>query len=199
MQIENCKKGHSLKVSETTSKMLYDAAGCEEIEMNNTINILPSPEILTTTDELLILKGKKDLQINFDLDNFQVQALVSLLHGKNVVLIAPCGSGKLLVFHLAVYILREKFNLPNGVGLCLQPLNNILTEKTNSNPPLKTAYLTMTGDAVKEGNITVSHSLEEIVSGEIGCLLGHAESFLSNKGIYHHKLQLLLIIIIKFE
>ena len=135
MQIENCKKGHSLKVSETTSKMLYDAAGCEEIEMNNTINIQPSPEILTTSDELLILKGKKDLSINFDLDNFQVQALVSLLHGKNVVLIAPCGSGKLLVFHLAVFILRQKFNLPNGVGLCLQPLNNILTEKTNSNPP----------------------------------------------------------------
>ena len=184
IQIQNTKKGHSLNISEATSRMLYDSAGCEEIEKKSTISIVPAPQILTTNDESLIMKAKKDLQVNFDLDNFQVQSLVSLLHGRNVVLISPCGSEKLLVFHMAVYILRLKFNLPNGVGVCLQPLNNILTEKTNNNPPLKTAYLTMTGDAVKEGNAVLSHSLEEIVSGEIGCLLGHAESFLSNRGMH---------------
>ena len=56
------------------------------------------------------------------------------------------------------------------------------SEKTNNDPPLKTAYITMDGETVKAQNIHLSHPLEEINSGEIDCLLGHAESFLSDKG-----------------
>ena len=181
-QISKSKKGYSIDISETTAARLYDEAGSEEEDKDSIMVVLPSRQILSTTEELAIMKAKTDLSIKHDIDKFQVQALVSLLRGENVVLIAPCGSGKLLVFHMGVYLLREKFNLHNGVGLCLQPLNNILTEKTNSHPPIKTAYLTMTGDAVQAGNASLSHSLEEISSGEIGCVLGHAESFLSVRG-----------------
>ena len=70
----------------------------------------------------------------------------------------------------------------DGVGLCLQPLNNILCAKTNSDPPLRTAYLTMKGEAVQSEKVSLSHSQEELFSGDIPCLLGHAESFLSCKG-----------------
>ena len=56
------------------------------------------------------------------------------------------------------------------------------SEKTNNDPPIKSAYVTMTGDMKKSGDIQLSHSLEEIKSGDIGCLLGHSESFLSPKG-----------------
>ena len=44
----------------------------------------------------------------------------------------------------------------------------------------------MSGDAVKEGNTTLSHSMDEIVFGDFGCLLGHAESFLSVEGICYN-------------
>ena len=78
--------------------------------------------------------------------------------------------------------MRKKLNLPKGLGLCLQPLNNILTEKTNSDPPIPTAYLTMSGEGMKADNVSLSHSLDEITRGDIRCLLGHAESFLSPRG-----------------
>ena len=42
----------------------------------------------------------------------------------------------------------------------------------------------MDGETIKAQNIHLSHPLEEINSGEIDCLLGHAESFLSVKGTY---------------
>ena len=171
-------------ISEEMADKLYDTAGHEESEENNAMRVYPSPHMLTTNEEQMIYQAKVDLSIPHDLDCFQVQALVALLNRKNVILTAPCGSGKLLVFQLGVYLMRQKLNLANGVGICLEPLNNILCEKTNNNPPLKTAYLTMTGDAVKEGNASLSHSLDDICSGEISCILGHAESFLSVKGIF---------------
>ena len=175
------KKGFNVDISETDANELYAEAGKEEPEVNNTMTVLPKPHIMLTSEEQLILKAKNDLRINFVLDQFQIQSLLALINNRNVVVVAPCGSGKLLVYHMAVYILRVTLNIPNGVGLCLQPLNNILCEKTNSDPPLKTAYLTMTGEAVL-GKVSMSHSLEEIHNGEIPCLLGHAESFLSAKG-----------------
>ena len=58
-----------------------------------------------------------------------------------------------------------------------------ISEKTNNNPLIKTAYLTISGDAMKSGEIQLSHTLDEIRSGEIGCLLGHPESFLSTRGM----------------
>ena len=172
-----------LPILEETANMLYNEAGAKENEVNNTMNVHPSPHVLKTWEEQLIMKAKTDLGISHDLDNFQVQSLASLLNNKNVIFIAPCGSGKMLVFHLAVYVLRVNLKKPKGIGLCLQPLNNILCEKTNNNPPIKTAFLTMTGEAVKEDNVVLSHSVDDIYSGEIGCLVGHAESFLSSKGI----------------
>jgi len=80
---------------------------------------------------------------------------LTLVNGKNVVLNAPIGSGKLLVCYLGILginILRKMFNLSKGVGVVLQPLNNILIEKTNNSPPIPTAYMTTTGEGMKSGN-----------------------------------------------
>ena len=175
-------KGYSIPISEDTANDLYGFAGSEEKEENNNLTVLPSPHILSTYEEQLVSSTKKDLNITFDIDNFQLQAIMALRNGRNTVLLAPCGAGKLIVFYMAVHILRIEKKMPNGVGLCLQPLNNILCEKTNSDPPIKTAYLTMTGECVKSGNALLTHPVDEILSGQIGCLLGHAESFLSPTG-----------------
>ena len=170
------------QISESTANHLYDVAGADEVEISNEMAVVPSPHAFSTWEEQLILKAKGDLGINHELDDFQVQSLVALLNNRNVILISPCGSGKMLVFHMGVYLMRVKTDKPKGVGLCLQPLNNILYEKTNNNPPIKTAYLTMTGEAVQAERATLSHSFDEVYSGDIGCLLGHAESFLSPPG-----------------
>ena len=88
---------NSLSISEETANMLYKEAGKKESEVNNSMNVSPSPHVLQTWEEQLIMKAKADLCIPFDLDNFQVQSLALLLNNKNVILIAPCGSGKMLV------------------------------------------------------------------------------------------------------
>ena len=126
IEIRNVKTGFQLPISQSTASEIYKTAGTEENEVNSDITVSPSPSAVSTADEQLIFKMKEELGVKHDLDNFQVQSLVALLNGRNVVLVAPCGSRKLLAFYLAVKIMKVKHDLPNGVGLCLQPLNNIL-------------------------------------------------------------------------
>ena len=125
-EISDRIKGFSLPISQVKAQELYDMAGHQEDEVNNDITIIPSPSALTTAEEILILRVKDELKVSFELDKFQVAALVALQQGRNVVLVAPCGSGKMIVFYLGVEIMRVKLDKPKGVGICLQPLNNIL-------------------------------------------------------------------------
>ena len=83
---------------------------------------------------------------------------------------------------MGVVILRRIKNLPLGIGMCLEPLNNILCEKTNKNSSKISAYLTMTGEDVKQGDSKLTCSLEELLTGDLLFLYGHPESFLSSKG-----------------
>ena len=107
-----------------------------------------------------------------------------LISQQNVVVLTPCGSGKSVIFQLGILILRKVKAVANGIGICLEPLNNILSEKTNSTDNTMAAYLTITGENVKQGNAECSSPLEKLYSGDIISLYGHPESFLSNKGNY---------------
>ena len=127
----------NLPIAQEIANHLYEQAGISEEEVNNEVVVSPSPHILTTSDEQIIKEAKDALGIKFDLDYFQLQALQALLNGDNVIVLAPCGSGKLQIFYMGVYILRKKLGMPSGVGVCLQPLNSILVEKTNTDPFLK--------------------------------------------------------------
>ena len=99
-------------------------------------------------------------------------------------MVTPCGSGKSVIFDLGVNILRKKKGIENGIGICVEPLNNILSEKTFSNKNSSEAYLTMTGEDLKKGDAVLSAGVEDIVSGDVRVLYGHPESFLSPKGIF---------------
>ena len=126
--ISNSKKGFQMPITQSSALNIYQKAGTEEDEVNNAISILPFPHVLSSAEETLILEAKEKLGFKFDLDRFQLQAVVALLNGRNVVLNAPCGSGKLAINYLAIEVLRIKYGLPDGVGICLQPLNNILRD-----------------------------------------------------------------------
>ena len=123
------KKSYQIPISQRRADELYDIAGTEEIEVKGELVILPAPSVLTSEDEGLIMEAKRELGILHDLDDFQIQSVLSLINDTNVVLVSPCGSGKMLVFYLALHCLRKKKCNPRGIGVCLEPLNNILCEK----------------------------------------------------------------------
>ena len=115
------------------------------------------------------------------IDYFILFQITRLINNKNVLVVAPCGSGKSLIMKLGINILRKTMNISNSIGMCLEPVNNIMYEKTKSNSTLKSAFITMTGQGLKSDNVTLSQFYVEYKSGDIGCLLGHTESFLSPK------------------
>ena len=85
-------------ISTSKADKIYDAIGTTENERTNNAIVVPSPHILRTSDEKLIIEAKTDLKINFELDYFQIQALLAIMNGHNAIIISPCGSGKLLIF-----------------------------------------------------------------------------------------------------
>ena len=91
-----------MPITQSFALNIYQKAGTEEDEVNNAISILPFPHVLSSSEETLILEAKEKLGFKFDLDRFQLQAVVALLNGRNVVLNAPCGSGKLAINYLAI-------------------------------------------------------------------------------------------------
>ena len=104
-----------------------------------------------------------------------------LMRQQNTVVVTPCGSGKSLIFQMGVIILKKIKNIENGIGICCEPLNNILCEKSEAP---HSAYLTLTGENIVKGNAVLSSSSEDIESGEVCFLYGHPESFLSVKGTF---------------
>ena len=104
------------------------------------------------------------------------------MNDRNTILVSPCGSGKSVVPELITPILRKTKGISNGICVILEPLNNILSEKTKSDRSKTSAFLTMTGENVMKGNASLSSPLEKILSGQIMYLYGHPESFLSSNG-----------------
>ena len=111
-----------------------------------------------------------------------------MLDNHDVLLIAPCGSGKSLCYEVAIDIIRQK-NPTKILLLCL-PVNSILEEKAKK-PLIKTAYVTMSGAIHGDGETADDGSgavevgedfLQEILRGDYPIVMGHAESWLSSVG-----------------
>ena len=173
-----------LPISEEAADFLYSQAGTEftgPVE-DSYVKVLPQPQIMMSSHEHMILEAKDALGIEFDLEHFQVQALLGLINHQNVIVSTPCGSGKSLIFQMGVILLRKIKGIEHGIGLCLEPLNNILCEKSSDSGFFKSAHLTMTGENLMEGNAVLSCPMDSIMDGSIMCIYGHPESFMSSKG-----------------
>ena len=81
--------------------------------------VTSQPRVMLTVEEKFISEAKLDMNIEFELDHFQIQAILDLINGQNVVVRTPTGSGKSIVFQIIVSILRKMKNVTNGVGVCL--------------------------------------------------------------------------------
>ena len=105
------------------------------------------------------------------------------MDGRDVLLVAPCGSGKSLCYEVAIDIIRQQN--PNKILLLSLPVNSILEEQAK-NPRVKTAYITMSGAVHADsetaddgsGEVVISDELLQgvlsgefpIVAGQLGCV-----------------------------
>ena len=111
-----------------------------------------------------------------------------MLDHRDVLLVAPCGSGKSLCYEVAIDVIRQEN--PDKILLLCLPVNSILEEKAKK-PRIKTAYVSMSGaihgdgETADDGKGAVEISddfLQEILRGDYPIVMGHAESWLSDVG-----------------
>ena len=112
---------------------------------------------------------------------FQHSAVCALSANKNVILTAPCGSGKFVIISLAIDALRIHKRNTKGVCLMILPLTSIMEELKNNHSDV--AYITYSGELVTENfdGVTMSDSIEALTSGKYKLILLHCESATSRQ------------------
>ena len=102
---------------------------------------------------------------------------------------ACVGSGKMIIAYYGILVMEKILEVEDGVGLGCQPLSALMEEKLKTSP-ITTGFISMTGDLKHslDDDCSISKPLDSFKNGDIKCILGHPESFLSEtaKEILNH-------------
>ena len=90
------EKSYGLDILQETADALYLEAGEEVDEPQDQITMFGHEYLLQDKMHLLIMEVLSDTQIPFSLAPFQMRSLHVLGNRKNLILISPTGSGKML-------------------------------------------------------------------------------------------------------
>ena len=162
----------------------YEKAGEITVaEEDHEISLIKHSKLLNDDVAIILNEVLVKNPLPFDLADFQKLALHAIGSMKNVVLISPTRSGKMLVAYLAILVLQKRLGISSGVGVGTQPLSAIMNEKVKNNF-LSTGTISMQGClqsssefADSEDDAVLSTSIDEFKSGNISCVIGHAESW----------------------
>ena len=111
-----------MSVTEKVANDLYEKAGTLVAEDPEEITIEKYNYLINDSVHLIIQEVLKEKPLPYQLQNFQLLTLHCLGSLKNVVLLAPCGSGKMICSYYGILVLQKVFGVKNGVGLATQPL-----------------------------------------------------------------------------
>ena len=170
-----------LGISKEISKYLFDQAGDLIEEDAEEISLLANKHLLNDSVGLIISEVLYENPLPFKLQQFQLLTLHCIGSLKNVVLISPTGSGKMILAYLSILVLEKVFKVEKGVGLGSQPLSALMEEKVKTSM-IPTGLISMKGElkhSSDDGVTTTSRPIEKFKNGEIKCILGHPESWLS--------------------
>ena len=166
------------------AETLYESAGKVVEEEDDQISLAKYNHLLNDKVATILQQVLVENPLPFELQDFQKLALHAIGNFQNVILISPTGSGKMLVAYLAILVLQKVMDVPCGVGIGTQPLSSIMEEK------LKTSYIT-TGTISMQGGlktslegeeddtVSLSSSIDDFKNGNVKCLIGHAESWVT--------------------
>ena len=176
------KTGRQNGISADKAKLLLEQAGDLKEEDPEQITIRNHEHLLCDQVHIIIQEVLQENPVGFKLQDFQLLSLHCLGSLKNVVLLSPTGSGKMLCAYYGTLVLRKVFEKPKGVGLVNQPLSALMEEKLK-NPVIKTGLITMKGDLKISDNseeAVLTEPEEHFLTGDIGLILGHPESWITN-------------------
>ena len=164
--------------------LLYDQAGEKVEEEESQISLMKYHHLWRDEVATIIAEVLEEHPLSFHLQDFQKLALHAIGNLQNVILLTPTGSGKMIVALLSILVLQRKLHKPDGVGVGTMPLSSIIQEKIQDSY-IPTGTISMHG-GLKSSNerededIILSSPIEDFKNGNLKCLIGHAESWLSS-------------------
>ena len=110
------------EISKEQAEELYEQAGLLINEDADEFTLDKHTHLLNDSVDLIIREVLAENPLPFQLQDFQRLTLHCLGSLKNVILISPTGSGKMICAYLGIKVLQKVFGVPKGVGLITQPL-----------------------------------------------------------------------------
>ena len=181
MNSENVK----VSIDKELANSYYKEAGQSVEEEDDQISLAVNLHLLKDELHIVIEEVILEAKLPYRPTDFQLLSLHILGSKKNLILISPTGSGKTLIIFLGTLLMRKILNVSKGVSLITEPLNMIMAEKLQNNI-LPTGVISMSGQLKTsfehQAGVTLSKPEEEFLNGNLPCLFGHPESWLSEKG-----------------
>ena len=180
-EVDLLDTGGEIGISQEKANWLLDQAGDLMEEDPEQITIRNHEHLLSDPVHKIIQEVLQENSVGFPLQNFQLLTLHCLGSLKNVILLSPTGSGKMICAYLGTKVLRKVFGKVKGVGLGNQPLSALMEEKLK-NSVIKTGLISMKGDLKMNDDsceAVLTDPVDLFKTGGIGLILGHPESWMT--------------------
>ena len=174
------KEASGLSISREHAAANYYRAGTTVAEPEQQIKCQDFSGELVPSVELALNEVLSEINLPYQLADFQKIGVIALAAGRSVVIVVGTGEGKMTVPLLTSLVIRKTKNKPLAVTVITQPLTGLMLEQLK-NPVCPVAILSMTGElSTADGKL--SCDFEDAVGGKYSVVLGHPESFATPLG-----------------
>ena len=174
------KEAPGLSISREHAAANYYRAGTTVAEPEQQIKCQDFAGELVPSVELALNAVLSEINLPYQLADFQKIGVVALAAGRSVVIVVGTGEGKMTVPLLTSLVIRKTKNNPQAVTVITQPLTGLMLDQLK-NLVCPVAILSMTGElSTADGRL--SCDFEDAVGGKYSVVIGHPESFATPLG-----------------
>ena len=121
-----------LAISKTVADWNYEQAGKLVDEEPDQLNLAVYGHLLCDSVHLKLLEVLEEVQLPFELADFQKLSLHVIGSKRNLILVSPTGCGKMLVVLLGTLLVRKVNGNSKAVSIGTQPLSLLMEEKMSN-------------------------------------------------------------------